>query len=303
MLSNDFINLFRQGKYLLLDVRSEAEFLQGHIPGAVNVPLLNNAKREEIGKVYKRKGRQEAVLKGFELVGPLFHDILLKIISLNESNEVLVYCWRGGMRSGIIGWLLTMSGIKNTLLQGGYKAYRRMVLDEFEKNRSVYILGGKTGSGKSELLSMLKSKGQQVVCLESLANHKGSAFGALGMKPQPTQEQFENLLAWELSVCNREQPLWLENESRNIGSVKIPDALFELMRKGPVAEVMVDSNERKSRILKEYGLFPVEALAEKTAKLVKRMGGQNVKAALTHLNNDDKNSWLNLLLDYYDKTC
>lgn len=298
---DEFIELQQSKHLLLIDSRSELEFAKGHIPEAVNIPLLNNEHRAIIGTIYKKKGRQEAVIKGFELVGPLFHGLINKTKELSSSNELLLYCWRGGMRSNIIAWLLTMAGFKVYLLKGGYKTYRSWCLKQFEIKRNIIILGGKTGSGKTALLSLINEQGEQTICLETLASHRGSAFGALGMNEQPAQEHFENRLSLELSKKTLSDSLWLENESRQIGALKIPDNLFEQMRIAPVIEMEIDHATRKQRILSEYGDFPTEWLAEKTGKLIKRMGGQHVKAALNYLADGNKEQWLELLLIYYDK--
>jgi tRNA 2-selenouridine synthase len=298
---SDFIEQIRD-EILLIDVRSEAEYNRGHIPRAVNIPLLNNEQRVIIGTLYKQKGRAEAIQKGFELVGPVFYKMIQEVNQLSKSPQVMIYCWRGGMRSNIFSWLISIAGYNACVLKGGYKSYRNWALKQFTISRKIIVLGGKTGSGKTEMLTLIKLKGGHEICLESLANHKGSAFGSLGQKPQPTQEHFENLLAWKLYYTNPSEELWLENESRNIGSLKIPDPLFDIMRSAPVVEIIVDREIRAERILNEYGRFPVVELQEKTKKLIKRMGGQNVKDALFCLETNDMKGWVNCLLDYYDRT-
>ncbi len=298
----DYLKKYKEEKVLLIDARSEGEFERGHIPGAINIPLLNNEHRVIIGTLYKQKGRQEAVLKGLELVGPLFHSIALKVKELSASNKVMVYCWRGGMRSSIFCWVIGMAGFQASVLKGGYKQYRNWCIDRFKERRELLILGGKTGSGKTEILEAIRQKGEKVICLESMAHHKGSAFGALGQLPQPTQEHFENLLGWELSDKPANEILWLENESRNIGCIKIPDPFFEQMRNAHVLEMEVDRKIRHARILAEYGHFSFEELSDKTVKLQKRMGGQHVSKAIACLADGDKDGWLELLLHYYDKT-
>ena len=299
---NDFLSCLKNEQLLLIDSRSEGEFESGHIPGAVNIPLLNNEQRVIIGTIFKQQGRQAAIIKGFELVGPHFHELIQKTKSQATTTEVMLYCWRGGLRSNILSWLLSMSGFKVGLLQGGYKSFRRWALLQFAMQRKIVVLGGKTGSGKTEMLQMIQQLGEQVICLETLANHKGSAFGSLGQLPQPTQETFENELAFQLGEINPVKRTWLENESRNIGFIKIPDPLYEQMRNAVVVEMEVKVEIRKKRILNEYGEFPFDQLIEKTQKLQKRMGGQHVKAAIDFIRNDDQSGWVELLLIYYDKT-
>jgi tRNA 2-selenouridine synthase len=301
-LIEEFLELYKSTGRLLIDARSEGEYGKGHIPGAVNIPLLNNENRAIVGTTYKQKGRKEAVIKGFELSGPLFHSMILKVNEINDSSNVMVYCWRGGMRSAVLCWILEMAGIKTTILKGGYKQFRNWSLSQFTKDRNLVILGGKTGSGKTEMLKIIKDEGEQVVCLETLASHRGSAFGSLGQATQPSQEHFENMLAFQLGALNPERPLWLENESRNIGVIKIPDALFEQMRKALVIEMNVPRPLREARILNEYGSFSKEELNDKTIKLIKRMGGQNVKESVQRLMENNLPGWLNPLLDYYDRT-
>ena len=298
----DFLTHYRSHRLLLIDSRSEGEFAKGHIPGATNIPLLNDEHRAIVGTTFKQMGRQDALIKGFELVGPHFYEIILKAKAATTSPEIMLYCWRGGLRSNIMAWLLSMSGFKVHLLKGGYKTYRQWALFQFELSRKLVILGGKTGSGKTEMLKFIETKGEQTICLESLAHHKGSAFGSLGQLPQPTQESFENELAFKLGEINPGKRTWLENESRNIGFVKIPDPLFEQMRNAVVVEMDVEKDIRKKRILSEYGEFSEEELVEKTQKLQKRMGGQYVKAAIEFLLNKDQSGWVELLLIYYDKT-
>ncbi len=298
----DFLLKSCRGDRIILDVRSEKEYEKAHIPDALNLPLLNDEHRHRIGIVYKKEGRQAAVLKGFELVGPGFHQLIKDALRAANGAEVYVYCWRGGMRSNIMAWLLNMAGLRVTLLKNGYKAYRHWVIKQIEKPLKLVILGGKTGSGKTEILKMLKESGEQIIDLEALASHKGSAFGLLGMPPQPTQEFFENLLAHALEAVDPSKICWIENESRGIGRLILPNPLYDQMRTSPVIEVQVDRRQRENRINKEYCIFPVEKLAEHTKRIEKRLGGQNLKAALNHLENGNLPAWLTIVLDYYDKT-
>lgn len=299
---DNFLELSGDGRGVILDVRSEREFEKAHIPGALSLPLLSNADRHEVGIIYKSAGRQAAVLEGFTRVGPRFHEIIRKGMELAGGKDVFIYCWRGGMRSNITAWLLQMAGLRVTLLRGGYKSFRRKMLEELDRPRSIIVLGGKTGSGKTEILLRLKSQGAPVIDLEGLASHKGSAYGLLGMPPQPAQEQFENMLGMELMRYPVDQPLWLENESRLIGRVVMPSALFSLMRTSVVAEVMVSRSQREQRILLEYGIFPAEDLATHTHRIGKRLGPLLLKEALQHLEQNDLDSWLEIVLDYYDNS-
>ncbi len=298
----EFLGEQNREKVLLLDVRSESEYRHGHIPGAVSFPLLNDEHRVIVGTTYKQQGREAAVLKGFELVGNKFADFAKNALELTGNKHVMIYCWRGGMRSNIMSWVLSMAGMKVTLLKGGYKSFRRWTLDQFSQPKRIVVIGGRTGSGKTEMLKMLKEKGQQVIDLEALANHKGSAFGALGEKPQPRTEHFENLLGIEWNKTDESRIIWLENESILIGSVKIPDPVFEMMRIAPVVELRCDLESRMKRILRDYGKFAVELLAENTMKLTKRLGDLRARKAVEALLNNDKETWMKETLSYYDKS-
>ena len=302
LVVEDFLKQYRKKQPLLIDTRSEKEFEKAHIPGAVNVPILNNEHRHLVGTIYKQEGRQAAVLKGFELVGPLFKEMMETVLHLAENREVFVYCWRGGMRSNILAWLLKMAGRRVTLLQGGYKAFRHYLLPFLNAEYRIIVLGGQTGSGKTEILSRLKSAGEQVIDLEHLASHKGSAFGLLGLPEQPTQEQFENLLALELKKLDPHQPVWFENESRLIGRLIIPPALFNQMRAVKVVEVQVSREQREERISHEYCVFDADLLAHHTERIAKRLGPQHARRAIELLKEGDKAAWLQIVLDYYDKT-
>lgn len=298
----DFLSNYKNSGALLLDARSPKEYRHAHIPSAINVPLLNDEQREKVGITYKKEGREAAVEMGFELVGPHFAEKIREVKSLSSTKELYIYCWRGGMRSGILGWLLSTSGFSVYLLEGGYKSYRSLVLDSIKVPRNIIVLGGKTGSGKTELLHHLEKIGEQTIDLEKLAAHRGSSFGALGQAPQPTNEHFENLLYEELAMKDANSVLWLENESRSIGSIKMPDSLFDQMRVAPVLEVDVPIEIRKDRILADYGDFPVAKLKECTARLEKRLGGLRLKLCLQALDENRKRDWLDFLLEYYDET-
>jgi len=304
LLVEDYMQNVFSGNHLLLDVRSESEFFQGRIPGAVNLPLLDNEARKEVGITYKVHGRNQAVEKGFELTGEKFHTFIktVKDYLSSEQQTVLLYCWRGGMRSSIMSWLLETAGIKTILLKGGYKSYRRWALQQIEAERKLIVLGGKTGSGKTFLLNELKKSGEQVLDLEALANHRGSAFGAIGMEPQPRQEHYENLIAFEFGKTNPENILWVENESRKVGSLKIPDILFDHMLAAPLVEIVLSYEERINRIDDEYGKFAVDELKANTVKLERSLGGARMKEAIQLLEENKIREWIKQMLEYYDKT-
>ena len=298
----DFIALYKSKQYPLLDARSTSEYNRGHIPGAQTLPLLDDEARKTIGTIYKQQGREAAVLKGFELIGPEFHQKIIRASELAPEKNVMVYCWRGGMRSNILAWLLQMAGFRVVLLKGGYKTFRHWIIEQYSQARNLLVLGGQTGSGKTEMLHLLKNAGEQIIDLEGIAHHKGSAFGALGQQPQFLQEHFENHIAWELSFTDSSLPLWIENESRHIGKNQIPNALFEQIRTASKLTVNVDWETRANRIMQEYGYFDIEILIEKTMDVERRMGPQHSKEAVGFLTVGDIRSWVDKMLTYYDKT-
>lgn len=286
----------------LIDARSEGEFEQSHIPRAFNLPILTNQERIEVGTLYKTKGSEEATLKGFELVGPRFHQIQKEALEKFPDRKAIVYCWRGGMRSQILSWLLGMVGFEVFRLKGGYKTYRTFTFTEVRKDRKLTVLGGKTGTAKTVLLKCLREKGEQILDLEGIANHKGSSFGSIGQAPQPSVEQFENLIAEELRLLDPLQPTWVENESRKIGRLIIPDRLFEQMSQSPLIDIQKSIEERIAHIAEEYGNLPEEDLIAAVLRLKKRLGGLRTQEALDAIIAKDHSSWISNLLIYYDKT-
>lgn len=286
----------------LIDARSEGEFAQSQIPGSINLPILTNEERVKVGTLYKEKGSLEATLKGFELVGPRFHQIQKQALERFPERKAIVYCWRGGMRSQILSWLLSMVGFEIFRLKGGYKTYRTYTFEKVRENYPLLVLGGKTGTGKTILLKKLKDEGEQVIDLEGLAHHKGSSFGSIGQKPQPTVEQFENLLAEELRLMDLSNPIWVENESRKIGRMIIPDRFYEQMIQSPMIEIQKSEAERIDHIAKEYGELPEEELIAAVARLQKRLGGLRTQQAIEDIRIKNNPSWISSLLLYYDKT-
>jgi tRNA 2-selenouridine synthase len=286
----------------MVDVRSESEFAKGHIPGSINIPLLTNEHRVQVGTLYKQMGKEAAVMKGFQLAGPRFYDLFKAVRKAAAEKQVHVYCWRGGMRSNIVAWMMSLSDYKVGLLNGGYKSWRQYAHQLFDQRWNWIIVSGKTGVGKTELLRQLALRGEQVLDYEGLANHKGSSFGHIGLPPQPTVEQFENLIAWQMKDFDLTKPVWIENESRFIGQVRIPDALFNQALDMPVIEVMLEDAQRRQLIWDDYGKQPVNELVEATERLVKKLGGERVRAACAELEAGNWQGWLDVLLPYYDKT-
>ena len=286
----------------IIDVRSPGEYDHAHIPGAVNIPLFDNEERAQVGTKYKNAGKDSAVLLGLDLVGPKLTGFVKQSKKLNpQQKEVLVHCWRGGMRSGSFAWLLNTAGLTASTLAGGYKAYRNTVLSAFSEPRNLIILGGKTGSGKTDILKELARQGEQIIDLEGLAHHKGSTYGAIGQLPQPASEQFENLIFGEWRMLNPSRRVWIEDESRNVGSCFIPMPLWQQMRAAPVAFVDVPKAIRVQRLVTEYTGIDHRLLVEATARISKRLGGKVTRDALDALTRNDYVTVADLTLDYYDK--
>jgi tRNA 2-selenouridine synthase len=286
----------------VIDVRTPQEFFQGHIPGAINLPLFDDKERAVVGTTYAHAGSEEAILSGLEIVGPKLKELARKAIAIAIEKEVLVYCWRGGMRSGAMAWLFSFSGIKTSLLDGGYKAYRRYINESFGKGPEMIVLSGMTGSGKTALLHQLSGLKEQIIDLEGLANHKGSAFGALGKDLQPANEQFENNLAAKWLALDPSMPVWIEDESRNIGKVIIPDPIYRQMSRAKVVIIDVPFEERVKRLCAEYGVFENEQLIVILEKIRKRVGGDVANETIRLLKSDNLDSAISLILKYYDKT-
>ncbi len=285
---------------VFLDARSPKEFEHAQIPGAHNLCLLNNEERHIVGLTYKEQGHEVAVRKGFELVGHKFSGFIDEAHSLAPAKKILLYCWRGGLRSNIMAWLLNLAGFEVTLLKGGYKHFRNLVLEEFLRPKNILVLSGKTGTGKTKLLHELKNRGEAVLDLEDIAHHKGSAFGSLGQLPQPTVEMFENITALQL-VRMADRKIWIEDESRWIGRAKIPDALFNQICSAKSIAVERNYETRKQIIIEEYGIFSTEELAEKTTQLKTKLGGDRLKLALSFLEDNNLSSWVDIMFWYYDK--
>jgi tRNA 2-selenouridine synthase len=286
----------------LVDVRTPAEFEQGHIPGAHNLPIFSNEERIQVGTTYKQIGREQAILLGFELVGPKWADLIRRCLEIAPDKKIAVHCWRGGMRSGALAWALSFYGFKVYQLKGGYKAYRAWTHTQLATPRQIRILGGKTGSGKTELLRMLKEQGAQVIDLEDLAQHKGSSYGSMNALVQPSQEHFENLLAWALFRTNPTELLWLEDESRRIGKREIPAALWVQMRAAWMIDLQVPVEIRVQHLLAEYGVLDPQFLIESTKRIGKRLGPEQTRDAIRAIEDGRMADFIRIVLWYYDKT-
>lgn len=286
----------------VLDVRTPAEFEGGHIPGARSLPLFSNEERARIGTMYKQEGRRPAVLEGLDLVGPRMRHLVEAAERLTgERGGTLVHCWRGGMRSGSVAWLLDFSGHRVATLEGGYKAFRRRVLEAFAMPREVIVLSGPTGAGKTDVLAALRARGEQVMDLEGLAQHKGSVFGGLGQGAQPTQEQFENDLAMAWLSLDPDRRVWVEDESSRIGRLLVPREILDQVASAPAVRLDVPAGVRTRRLVEDYGRFPAGQLVAATEVIRKRLGGLRTQQITAAIQRGDLPAACLALLDYYDR--
>jgi len=286
----------------VIDVRSPAEFASGHIVGAHNIPLFDNEERALVGTTYKQINRQEALLEGLDIVGPKMRSFVEQSLQYAPQRKALVHCWRGGMRSESFAWLLKTAGMEVATLQGGYKAYRNYGLKSLAKPAQLIIVGGETGSGKTDILQALAQLGEQVIDLEGLAHHKGSSFGGIGQSQQPSTEQFQNLLFehwWQMDLS---RPIWVEDESFSIGSVQLPYELWEQMKAANMIRVQLPKAERIKRLVREYGQQDKAALEAAIRRIEKRLSTPRMLQALDDLANDRLDVVADNLLTYYDRS-
>jgi tRNA 2-selenouridine synthase len=311
---------------ILLDVRSPGEYNHAHIPSAISLPLFTDEERKMVGTTYKQKSREDAIKIGLDFFGPKMRKMVEEVEEIMSKRQntngndsvaskiVFIYCWRGGMRSAAIAWLLDLYGFKVFTLAGGYKVFRNYVLQTFGQPFQFKILGGYTGSGKTEVLNELGENGETIIDLEKIASHKGSAFGSFKMLPQPKQEMFENLLAVELnaksqkeSFSNLSSPfrgtggIWLEDEAQRIGDLNLPNALWDIMRESPVIFLEIPFEERLNHIVEEYGGCEKEKLIDSTKRISQRLGGLDTKNTIEFLGKGDIKEAFRILLKYYDK--
>lgn len=303
----DFLELAKT--HLVLDVRSPSEYVHAHIPNAHSLPLFSDEERKVVGTAYKQISRENAIKFGLDYFGPNMRKMVEKVELLSKvsnsqphtSKKILVHCWRGGMRSGAVSWLLDLYGFQVFTLEGGYKAYRNWILQQFEKTYNFKIIGGFTGSGKTPLLYSLQQNNQVIIDLEGLANHKGSALGGIGQEPQPSQEMFENLLGMELSKYDSQTQIFLEDESQRIGNMQIPMAMWHNMRKSLVYFMDIPFEERLNYLTEEYGKQNKSELVTAIMRIQKRLGGLETKNAINYLLENDFKESFRILLKYYDK--
>lgn len=296
---NKFILLSQS--QVIIDVRSPSEYANGHIPGAVNIPVFDDEERKKVGTLYKKSGKQSAISAGLDFVGPKMSQIVKQAEKVAPRKQVLIHCWRGGMRSSGVSWLLETAGFEVSVLKDGYKAYRRFIREKLSEKINLVVLGGKTGSGKSEILDELAKLGEQIIDLEKIAHHKGSAFGDLGQEKQPSNEQFENNLYFELQKLDLQKIIWVEDESRGIGFVGIPDVFYQQMRNSVVLFIDVPKPFRIKRLVRDYATFDPKRLVNAIHRITKKLGGLNTKISVEALLQKDYDTVADVLLTYYDQ--
>lgn len=319
----EFLEL--SARHFLIDVRSPSEYSHAHIPGSYNLPLFSDEERVKVGTVYKQQNRENAIKLGLDFFSPKMRNMVEEIEarlqqniqakqSLNGNGKdtfqrtLMIYCWRGGMRSAAIAWLMDLYGFRVFTLSGGYKSFRNYALETFRYPFKFNILGGYTGSGKTETLKNLKNSGETIVDLEDLAKHKGSAFGNIGMPQQPTQEMFENRLSLELvkarataEMNGEERRIWLEDESQRIGLVNIPHELWATMRKSPLFFLDIPFEQRLDHILKEYGKLDPEKVISAIERISRRLGNLESRHAVSLFSEGKTRESFRILLTYYDR--
>ncbi len=286
----------------IADVRTPAEYECGHIPGAVNIPLFTNEERAEVGTVYKQESSERAYDLGYMFVEPKLDQFVAEADKAARDGELAVYCWRGGMRSKAFSEHIEANGVGDIyVIEGGYKAFRTHALDAFMMPEELLILGGYTGSGKTQILKHLRDHGQQVIDLEGIAHHKGSAFGSIGQAEQPNNEHFTNLLFWEWRKLDFNRPVWLEDESIHIGKVFLPQDLFQRMRDAKLYFLDIPKELRAEFLVEDYAVVDKSLLVNSVNKIAKRLGGVRTKEALEALERDELRETAIITLDYYDK--
>lgn len=292
----------------VLDVRSPGEFAKGHMPGAINLPVFTDAERARVGTAHAQSGPDAAIHVALELVGGQLAEKLERARFLtHHRREALVYCWRGGMRSGSMSWLLETGGFTVHKLQGGYKAFRAHVRKTLARPATVLVLGGMTGSGKTDMLLELRALGSQVIDLEGLAGHRGSAFGGVGLGEQPGNEEVETAVYEQWRALDLSRPVWVEDEGRRIGTVTLGKEFFGQLESGRLVLVDVPRAPRVERLVRMYtgqvsGNATDEALVEAAGRLEARLGNAVCRSCVAAVRAGDYAQAVTLVLDYYDKT-
>ncbi len=302
----EFEEAYRKG-FAFVDVRTREEFEEFRIPGAYNVPLFTKEEREKVSEVYYRKGEKEARLYALEVVRPKLHRIVKEIKEIKEKEKnVVVYCWRGGLRSLAVAAICNLTGVHVFRLKGGYRAFRNYILKRMEeilKDKEVIVLYGPTGVGKTRLLRELKGEGYPIIDLEGLAGHRGSVFGGIGLE-QPSQKMFDSLIWKELENLKDSPLIVVEGESRKIGKLFIPEPLWKKMNEGIKVLLELPLEERVKISMEDYGVsrFPKEVYLEALKRIRKLLGGEKYKEIKELIEKENyPKAVKELMVNYYDK--
>ncbi len=292
--------------HCLIDVRTPLEFNEDHIPGAHNVPLLTNEERVEVGTIYKQIGPIDARRKGLELACPRFYAIVDEIITLAAGRPIVIYCWRGGLRSLSVVMLVEMSGIPARQLAGGYKTFRAHVIDYFEKCNlpaPLTVMHGMTGTGKTEFINGLNPAKWSAIDLEGIACHRGSAFGALGLEQDFTQKHFETVLWNFFRRLPVGRPIILEGESQRIGKYSLPGCLYQKMAESCKIWCYASIETRIERLTAEYARPEYKAdMLDALERIKKKLAGNRYTELKTSIETWDVAGIARGLIEgYYDK--
>ncbi|MDA3970127.1 MAG: tRNA 2-selenouridine(34) synthase MnmH [Desulfobulbaceae bacterium] len=286
---------------IVVDLRTPGEYAQGHIPGSVNIPLFTDEERAKVGTLYKQAGKEIAFQHGLKFTGPRLAEMVKRVRNLAKGRHLVFYCWRGGMRSESVCWLMRLGGMNVSRIKGGYKAYRRYIRASFAEPANMVILGGYTGAGKTDVLLELARQDVQIVDLEGVANHKGSVFGHINEGLQPTSEQYENNLFEVWQLIDKKRVVVVENESASVGSVSVPEPFYRQMRKAPVVSIAIPLKRRVQRLVAEYGVDDTQQLLEAVQRIARKLGGKNKQKVENYISKHQFAEACELLLEYYDK--
>lgn len=292
--------------HCIIDVRTPLEFAEDHLPGAYNLPILNNEERVEIGTIYKQQGSQKARIRGMELTCGRFAEMTREAAIRADGRPILVYCWRGGLRSLSMAILIESCGYPVVQLKGGYKAFRNQVsayFDNFTPSAPLLVIHGMTGSGKTTFINALDRKEWTVIDLEGLARHRGSAFGSFGLGEQPSQKRFDTMLWDALRQTPCDKPIVLEGESQRIGRITLPGNLYEVMSASFKVWCNVSIDTRVARLTEEYARPEFrEPIAEALDRIKKKLGGEQFTKLIGMLDCWDIPGITRGLIEcYYDK--
>ncbi|WP_366921746.1 tRNA 2-selenouridine(34) synthase MnmH [Metallumcola ferriviriculae] len=271
-----------ESHHIYVDLRSPSEYAEDHLPGAVNLPLFNDEERAKVGTVYKQEGSLQAKRLGLEFVSLKLPRLIKEISDQTKGGPVVIYCWRGGLRSKSVSNVLEIMGVPTRRLQGGYKAFRRHVNNYFQETipYKMVVIHGFTGTGKTDIIKILQSMDYPAIDLEGLANNRGSVFGEVGLGEQPAQKHFETRIFSQLTEIPVGSTIVVEGESKRIGKNFIPESFFNAMKKGKKIMVQDDINNRVKRIISEYSKDTQEnrdALIHSLSFLTKRIGKSKVE--------------------------